>query len=100
MQVNGLVIISDMEGSTARHLTLFSLPTMKKLITMMEVETAPRRMMLVPTVPPQTAWPMKPKAEHILNLPGVFESFFSVVQVETRPLDALTAGRHIYTLDN
>ena len=29
----------------------------------------------------QTAWPMKPKAEHILNMPGFFESMHSIIQV-------------------
>ena len=37
MVVKGLVIISDMEGASASHLTLFNLPIMKKLITMLEV---------------------------------------------------------------
>ena len=37
MVVKGLVIISDMEGASANHLTLFNLPVMKKLITMLEV---------------------------------------------------------------
>jgi len=62
MVIKGLVIISDMAGATAGHLTLFSLPTMKKLLTMLE------------------AWPMQPKAEHILNMPSIFETMHNFFQ--------------------
>ena len=37
MVIHGLVIISDLEGASAAHLTLFNLAVMKKLITMLEV---------------------------------------------------------------
>jgi len=60
--VRGLVIITDLAGATAGHLTLFSLPIMKKLITMIE------------------AWPMRPKAEHVLNMPSFFESMHNMMQ--------------------
>lgn len=63
LAIKGMVIISDLEGATAAHLTIFNLSILKKLITMME-----------------SAFPMKPKAEHILNMPSIFESFFQLVQ--------------------
>merc|ERR1712037_626134 len=63
LDIKGMVIITDMKGASASHLTLFNISIMKKLITMME-----------------TAWPMKPKAEHILNMPGFFESMHSIIQ--------------------
>jgi len=63
LDIKGMVIITDMKGASANHLTLFNISIMKKLITMME-----------------TAWPMKPKAEHILNMPGFFESMHSIIQ--------------------
>ena len=37
MGIKGLVMISDVEGASAAHLTLFNLSIMKKLITMLEV---------------------------------------------------------------
>jgi len=63
MVIKGLVTINDLEGSSASHLTLFNISTIKKLLTMFE-----------------TAWPMKPKAEHILNMPSIFESFHNMAQ--------------------
>lgn len=63
LSIKGMVIISDLEGATAAHLTLFNISIMKKLITMME-----------------SAFPMKPKAEHILNMPSIFESLFQMMQ--------------------
>jgi len=63
MVIKGMAIINDLEGCTANHITLFNVSIMKKLITMFE-----------------TAWPMKPKAEHILNMPSFFESLHSMMQ--------------------
>ena len=37
LDIKGMVIITDMKGASANHLTLFNISIMKKLITMMEV---------------------------------------------------------------
>ena len=73
MVIQGLVIISDLEGASAAHLTLFNLAVMKKLITMLE-----------------TAWPMKPKAEHVLNMPKVFESMHNLIMVRLMMMMMMT----------
>ena len=39
LDIKGMVIITDMKGASANHLTLFNISIMKKLITMMEVKT-------------------------------------------------------------
>ena len=38
LDIKGMVIITDMKGASANHLTLFNISIMKKLITMMEVK--------------------------------------------------------------
>merc|ERR1712181_196046 len=60
---NHLMWYCQMVISTAVKRCTDQLDIKGKLITMME-----------------TAWPMKPKAEHILNMPGFFESMHSIIQ--------------------
>jgi len=61
--VQGFVTIQDMEGVGMGHVSLFDFSTMKKLITMVE-----------------TAWPLKPKAEHVLNMPSLMENMHNMLQ--------------------
>ena len=77
MVIKGMVMISDIEGASTAHLTLFNISVMKKLITMLEV----MRSILPLNLPHQTAFPMKPKAEHVLNMPAIFESMHNLVMV-------------------
>merc|ERR1712127_272197 len=62
-EIKGLVVISDMEGASASHLTLFNISIMKKMFTMFE-----------------SAWPMKPKAKHVVNMPKIVESLHNLTQ--------------------
>jgi len=59
--VKGLVIIQDMSAMTAAHVTQITIPLMKKLTTLM-----------------QEAFPEKPKAFHMLNMPSVMESIHNL----------------------
>ena len=61
--IQGFVTIQDMAGVGLQHVSLFDFSTMKKLITMVE-----------------KAWPLKPKAEHILNMPGLMENVHNMIQ--------------------
>ena len=56
-------MVQDMEGIGAEHLTLFNLAAIKKMITM-----------------GKTAWPVRPKAGHILNRPSIMESLHNMVR--------------------
>jgi len=61
--IQGFVTIQDMDGVGLQHVSLFDFSTMKKLITMVE-----------------TAWPLKPKAEHHLNMPSLMENMHNMIQ--------------------
>jgi len=60
-QIKGIVLIEDMTGMSAQHATQLTFPTMKKAVTLL-----------------QDAYPTRPKAFHILNMPGVMESIVAL----------------------
>jgi len=59
--IKGFVMVQDLKGVGANHVTMMNIASLKKMITMME-----------------TAWPLKPKAEHIVNMPGIMDSLFKI----------------------
>ena len=61
--IQGFVQISDMAGMGLQHVPIFDIATMKKLVTVTE-----------------KAWPLRPKAEHLLNVPGLMESLNNMFQ--------------------
>jgi len=61
--VQGFVVVEDMAGVNLQHISLFDLAKMKKMVTMVE-----------------NAWPLKPKADHILNMPSLMENIHNVIQ--------------------
>jgi len=61
--IRGFVMVQDMQGIGAEHLTLFNLATIKKMITL-----------------GKTAWPVRPKGAHILNRPSIMESIHNMVK--------------------
>jgi len=61
--IRGFILVQDLQGVTANHVTMMNMASIKKMITMME-----------------TAWPLKPKAEHIVNMPGIMEGLFKVAK--------------------
>jgi len=61
--IRGLVQVQDMEGLGAHHLSLFNIPTIKKLIKMGE-----------------SAWPLRPKMAHILNRPSLVDTVADLVK--------------------
>jgi len=61
--IRGFVMVQDMDGIGAEHLTMFNIAVIKKLITM-----------------GKTAWPVRPKGAHILNRPIIMESIHNMVK--------------------
>merc|ERR1719334_363778 len=61
--IKGFVTLQDCKGLGANHVTLFNIGAIKKMITMME-----------------TSWPLKPKAEHIVNMPSIMDSLYNMVK--------------------
>merc|ERR1711892_573703 len=61
--IRGFVMVQDMDGIGAEHLTMFNLAVIKKMITM-----------------GKTAWPVRPKGAHILNRPSIMESIHNMVR--------------------
>jgi len=61
--IRGFVMVNDLIGVKTAHLSLVGPATVKKLITMME-----------------TAWPIRPQANHLVNMPALAESLMALVQ--------------------
>jgi len=62
-QIKGVVLIQDMGGMTASHALLITPALGKKAMTVW-----------------QDAYPAKPKALHFINMPGVIESVFKMME--------------------
>jgi len=61
--IRGFLMVNDMQGIGAEHLTMFNIAVIKKLITL-----------------GKTAIPVRPKGAHILNRPNIMESLHNMVR--------------------